>query len=310
MGALNLKSACFWDHHRSGWKYCLDSIQQLHSNSGVLFISSVEDLVREEIILNEDWVGFIHNVPKHPPHLGNIYLKHFDLEKLFKTNTWKEISVYCKGLFCLSDYLKIYLDSLNFKFPISMLTHPTDFNCPKFDSVLYDKNKTKRILMTGHWLRNFQAIYDLKVPQGYQKCFLKGGGVDYERVEANTIIKEDVLMVDRLTNSEYDDMFVDNIMFLPLYDSSANNALIEAIVRNTPVLISKLPATVEYLGANYPLFFESLEEASSKIKDSILLNGHNYLKNMNKDRFTGNYFLKSMKKSKVYRSVLRQRMFI
>lgn len=45
-----------------------------------------------------------------------------------------------------------------------------------------------------------------------------------------------------------------------MFNSSANNTILECIARNTPIIVRTNPAIVEYLGENYPLYFESLND--------------------------------------------------
>lgn len=79
-----------------------------------------------------------------------------------------------------------------------------------------------------------------------------------------TGFRNGVRVVDYLTDMEYDRLLSQNLVFLDLYDSSANNALVECIVRGTPVLVNPLDAVVEYLGVDYPLHFDNLAEAALK----------------------------------------------
>lgn len=67
-----------------------------------------------------------------------------------------------------------------------------------------------------------------------------------------------VKIISHLQNSEYDEMLTQNIVFCNLIDASAVNTLIECVARNTPIIISRLPAVVELLGVNYPLYIDNL----------------------------------------------------
>src|SRR5262249_1493405 len=108
----------------------------------------------------------------------------------------------------------------------------------------------------------------------------------------------------RKTNDEYDDLLTKNIVFLPLFDSSANNALIECIVRNTPVVVNRLPAVEEYIGAGYPLYFDDLKHASALLGDfEAILRATKYLEQLDKRKFTKEYFRNSFCSSKIYRSL-------
>ena len=60
------------------------------------------------------------------------------------------------------------------------------------------------------------------------------------------------------TFKEYDQLLEKNIVFIELIDASANNTILECIVRNTPIIVNKIEPVVEYLGDDYPLYFENL----------------------------------------------------
>lgn len=77
----------------------------------------------------------------------------------------------------------------------------------------------------------------------------------YDDIESKI---KSVKIISHLHNDEYDDILTQNIVFCNLVDASAVNTLIECVARNTPIIISKLPAVVELLGDNYPLYIDNL----------------------------------------------------
>ena len=54
--------------------------------------------------------------------------------------------------------------------------------------------------------------------------------------------------------------------------------------------MNRLPALEEYLGKDYPLFYERIEDATGLFSVDRILEGHAYLKSMDKGPFTGEYF--------------------
>ena len=91
---------------------------------------------------------------------------------------------------------------------------------------------------------------------------------------------------------------------MDLYDSSANNALIECIVRETPVLVNPVPSAVEYLGLDYPFYFASLEEAARKAEsEHCVAAAHAYLRALPKDQYTPEHFRQSMIESSIDQSL-------
>lgn len=116
--------------------------------------------------------------------------------------------------------------------------------------------------------------------------FLKGA-VDMLTDQVNS-----VEVINKLSNPEYDALLATNIVFLDMVDCSAVNTIVECIVRNTPVIVSKHPALVEILGEYYPGFYTNHGEAESILCNlSAIQNIHLYLSALNKERFTIDFFL-------------------
>jgi hypothetical protein len=111
-------------------------------------------------------------------------------------------------------------------------------------------------------------------------------------------IKENELSVkilEYVDNDLYDKLLTENIVFLNLINASGCNTVIECIVRNTPIIVNRLPALEEVLGNKYPLFYDNMAEASSfatnknKIKEA-----YRYLKSLNKDKLKIETFIDNM----------------
>lgn len=104
-----------------------------------------------------------------------------------------------------------------------------------------------------------------------------------------------VAMIGFVTNEEYDKLLSESVVFLNLVDASACNTILECIVRNTPVLVNPLPAVVEYLGKDYPLYYKSIDEAAFILmSQKKIKSAHTYLKNMNKTELTVEYFRQTL----------------
>lgn len=122
-------------------------------------------------------------------------------------------------------------------------------------------------------------------------------------------MKNSVMVLPRLDNSDYDNMLTENIVFINLIDASACNTLIECVVRHTPIIINKHPAVVEVLGHHYPLYYNKDEpngisynyfQMNKEIDDllnikGIILKAHNYLKKLDKTPFSIDCFIDNLK---------------
>ncbi len=105
---------------------------------------------------------------------------------------------------------------------------------------------------------------------------------DNEDRKVSFTVNTDVEIIKYLENDIYDNLLKNNIVFIKLIGASAVNTLIECVVRNTPIVVNKIPAVVEILGDTYPLYFETLEEASEIINLKNIEKAHNYLKKLDK----------------------------
>lgn len=310
---INLEAYWQPSHHRSGWRYALDSLRSLHSPRGVLF----DGFIEKKFVWGADpgerhngwtpytkpWVGVLHNPPGIPDWFN---LNGQSPVDILRTSHWQQSMASCCGIFTLSDYLKTWLEP---RVPVRVcsLFHPTEIPDQQFSMEDYRRNKEKKIVQVGWWLRKFQSLYRLRV-KGFRKLLLDLGQSwidDIRHVELNMAEDYDYNSVELspyLNNEQYDSLLSKNLVFLHLYDSSANNALIECIARSTPVLVNPLPAVVEYLGPDYPFYFQTLEEAAGKAEDESLVRAaHEYLKDKPlREKLTGANFMRSLVDSEIY----------
>lgn len=101
-------------------------------------------------------------------------------------------------------------------------------------------------------------------------------------------------------NMEYDLLMSNNIIFLHLIDIATCNVTIEAIIRNTPILINKMPEMYYLLGENYPLYYNIDDSKNNNIDEVLtepnIIKAHKYLSNLDKKKYTVNYFTNQLKK--------------
>ena len=92
-----------------------------------------------------------------------------------------------------------------------------------------------------------------------------------------------VSFIEELDDQDFDQLLSQHVVFLRLFDCSAANTVIECIVRNTPLIVNRLPALEEYLGKDYPLFYHKIEEVKDLLSMESLKSGHEYLKALDKN---------------------------
>jgi len=291
--------SCF-GHHRSGWNFCKNIIKEFTSDSGILCLNYVDGFFGSGNESTEPWIGFIHNTPFHPEHYRDIFTVNESkngatnpLSKLVGLPNFRKSIRYCRGIFTLCRYTATYLIN-HTGLDVDVIYHPTEQSEMKFDFNKFKKNS--EIYTIGHWLRNFQSTYDLISP--YQKYIIDvSGNLEKISIERNDTVK----IKTYLENKEYDELLSRVVVFLDLYDVAACNTIIECIERNTPIITRRLPASEEYLGKNYPLFFDSMFEAASLLNENKILEGHNYLRQLEKIHISGKKFREGFLSSKTIR---------
>ena len=117
---------------------------------------------------------------------------------------------------------------------------------------------------------------------------------------------QEVEIVTRLSNKDYDELLSKAVLFLDLIDASAVTTVVECLARCTPLLINPLPPVKEYLGKDYPLYFESLEEAATKLQDEgMILAAHQHMvENPLRKRITPQEFLNEFANTNTYKKIL------
>jgi glycosyltransferase involved in cell wall biosynthesis len=300
-----------YGRHRSGWAYALQSLKPLHHGDGILvdaFPEHTFDRTGNKFQLPRDqpWIGFLHN----PPAIPRWFVHHQSPQSLLANEAFQESLESCLGFFCLSEYHKRWLED-HLRVPIVRLFHPTAAAEKQFSIENFLANPDKKIVQIGSWLRKLHSIYFLPVKR--LKKAIAHQHVPYIEDLFAAEKKEFQLDPDYgsvevlrfLSDVQYDDLLSRNIVYLELYDSSANNTVIECIMRNTPILINPLPAVTEYLGEKYPFYFTHRSQAARKAEDAALIEETcRYLQSHPmKNRLTAGYFVKSVAESAIYRSL-------
>jgi hypothetical protein len=313
-GKIRIGRQWLGKHHRSGWAYAIDAIQHLDSDHGVLFDGILDkkfvfggdpgDRHNGLAPYREPWIGFLHNPPYVPPTFG----RGRSAEDILGLPQWRESLPYCRGLFTLSKYLGDWL-APRVAAPVCSLVHPTESCAVRFSMERYCANPDPMLVHVGWWLRRFHSFFELPT-QRLGKLLLH-----LDTPWVNRVIAAEMALVkgapryfvqNHLENCAYDELLSRNIVFLDLYDSSANNAIIECVARQTPVVVNRLAAVCEYLGADYPLYFDTLEEAARLAEDDDRVHAaHVYLRDHEelRERLTADRFAAEFTGSAIYQGL-------
>lgn len=258
----------------TAWTWVIDSLkQQFHrADSKILFFGEVEYLLSKHLtdnveiqnkVLNcESWIGISH---QHIQRLQSI-----NFEKTIQNNS--AFFQNCKCIITLSKHTtSFWLKNLK-QTQIYNLYHPFPKRKNKFSFLKFKQNPAIRSL--GSWGRSYAIWNNLQSP--------------YTKLKSS---HEKILPFD-----EFDDMLTHTIQFIDFQDASASNGIMECMRRNTPLLVRRHPAVIEYLGEAYPLYFDSLEEANEKVNDyNLLIEAHEFIIHKNKNYLDFDFFMSSLK---------------
>jgi len=293
---LRVAHAVHWPHLRGGWTDVTNFLdRELSCADGVLMLNSLEATLVSGRVLEEPWVAFSHEVPRH-------HYDFPDLERLQQLPTWKASIRKCRGLWVLSSHNKEYLDSCGLPFPISFVHYPISQAVQKFSFEEFLTQKSRKVLCIGEYLRRLQPFFDLEAP-GYQKIRLSSP--DFRQDETPEQKKQPVIDIERVPDEDYDRLLSSSVVFLNLIDAGANTTIVECISRGTPILVNRVGGVSEYLGDDYPLYYECVEEASAKLADLDLLEAASrYLQTASvRPHLTFERFRQSLENTAVYREL-------
>jgi polysaccharide pyruvyl transferase WcaK-like protein len=303
--------------HRHGWKYVVDNISSKISSYNPdlikldLYVDRTFHWNREAMIeagiipYKTPWIGVIHHT-LYQDESG------YNCIQLLKCKEFIDSLLTCRGLIVLSKYLRNNLYKLaminNVILPkVYFIKHPT---CFVDDSKLWKYGPWKinswkgEVIQIGSWMRDIKAIYDIDYPQKYaligKKMEDKYKMISFGDTQKETLYNMDtsVKIITYLENDMYDDILSRYVVFLKLKDASAVNTILECIARNTPIIVNRLPAVEEYLGVNYPLYYNTLEEVPIILKNKrLIVSASKYLSHMNKDDLKIEKFIEFLSKT-------------
>lgn len=295
---INIPNPTVWSHHRSGWKYAAEALQDLHDPQGIKFYDWADAVFRDKQALSERWLGIFHNVISYPKEYTHKYGKGiYCLSELPNCPVWRHNMNYCRGLFTLSDHTANFLRTI-VDVPVVSLIHPIQEVVDKFNL----SNFQSRVVTVGQWLRRYHSIYELNTD--WSRIVIKAGPwweKDYaEMQERGSGL---VSIWGYINNEEYDKMLSNSVIFLDLYDCAACNVVLECSIRNTPILVNRLPAIEQYLGSDYPLFFDDLRHASTLLNEKSITAASDFLRQRHKGTLDKNYFRDSLANSSIYKDL-------
>lgn len=288
--------------HRSGWPFALACLSPLTSPDGVLF----DDFIERTFAYGNSpaphtcpWIGIFH----HPHNMPGFCLERHRPQELFQSRWWQQSVPSLTLAFALTDYLADYLREF-LPVPVAVARLPTGPAIATFSAESFLNNSCKRLIQIGWYLRNTRGIYQLPPLPRYNKIRLMPPDpwiraydarvFDYWQSNASRREYGGVEDIPRVSNDQYDFLLSCNVAFAEYFDVSASNLIIECLARNTPIITNRHPALMEYLGADYPLFFDRLTDVPELLGETTVLHAHEYLAARDKSFLGGDVFCQTI----------------
>jgi hypothetical protein len=301
--------------HRYGWVNVKQTLDSLFTNPNGIELRSYGD-VGECSFSEKAWVGIFHLTPLSTKKYYDVC----DILNLRNRPSFVHNLQFCKGIFTLSNYIttiwKGIVSTLGLSIPVDTVYHPVGFD-GEFDPAIIDKIQTA--IMVGSQLRRPSTLYKLDLPT-FRKVWLPGRTLEKalsllqgECDEFSITLTEDEkksVEILSLSNEDYDALINTSYLIVDQVNASANNAIIEAISRNIPIFCNRLPATEEYIGKDYPLFFRNVTHLQTLLQDKATIRkAYDYLKAHQelKDRLTMNTFVTGILNSPITKQILTQK---
>lgn len=282
-------------YHRSGWPFVMDALRKINGNSGILFDDFVEQTwiysSRQEPI-RQPWAGIFH----HPPNPPQWTRRQDRIDTLRNNPAFAESIQNLKLAVCLSNYLAEWIEA-NWDVRTAVVRHPTEVPIDKWqpESWLH----AKRLLQCGWYLRNTRLIFEVDTMQHRTRLMpqrehnqIHDRSCRHAMENRDEYRAADVLDLPFVDPSGYDFLLARSVVCMEVLDAAANNVTLECLARNTPLIVNQHPAVVEYLGPDYPLYFDDHRQIAGMIEDeALILAGHEYLKAANKSFLDASAFV-------------------
>ena len=283
------------NYHRSGWPFAMESLLPIHSSTAPLVL---DDFVEQTWIysqrrepITQPWAGIFH----HPPHPPAWTRRQDRIDLLCDRPEFAESLKHLRLAICLSQYLADWISD-HWQVSTAVVKHPTEI--PAMTWQPDEWLSQPRLLQCGWYLRNVRLIHQIDTP--HHKTRLMPQQPHHLQHEAACMAAfadrreypaANLLDLNYIENSGYDWLLSRSVVCMEVLDAAANNVTIECLARNTPLIVNRHPAVVEYLGADYPLYFDDYRQIGGMLNDeALILSAHRYLEAADKSFLNRDHF--------------------
>jgi len=299
------RSACVGEH-RSGWDYVRSHLAAAYTADGIILDDFVErtflydDSWHNNHVYTEPWVGIAH----HAPDIPSWYMDKLQLWDMVQSHRWLESLPQLKMLVTMAPNLQRWFKTHYPQLPVVCIKHPTGRPLLEWTPARFTHNQEKLLLQVGWFCRNTGAIYQVDTPADF---FLRKGHlrqaarwIGYTELLCQTSFRTAdynrgrTIVLEPQGNADYDHLLAKNVVFIEVITAVANNTVVECIARNTPIVINRHPGPAFYLGEEYPLFYDDIQDVPKLLTLERILEAHYYLRQLDKTWIRGRCFVESL----------------
>jgi len=229
------------------------------------------------------WIGFTAAVPSPTEEL-HPYAQ-YSLPTLFDAPEFLRSLDSCRALFTFTEHGATWMRART-DVPVFVVPEPIKPAGEVFDPDSFLEAPELTIMQPGHWLSDVNAICDLPVRGGdrpvrrircveHARHALATALARTQRELSDRRVAPEVLRstieLGGLDPDEIENLRRNAVVLAPLLDASADPVLSACLADATPVLAPRIPAVIELLGADYPLLYDTLEDAAELAIDTTAI---------------------------------------
>lgn len=247
--------------HYYGWGSIVNDLSQAvkFDNSGIILHTFADCIFwpdKKRTLPKEPWIGFVHSAVGGQPGREQKY----SIDNLLTHPSFVSARDKCKALIVLTDHTRNYLRK-QVNIPVLKVTHPKFYAGKMFDIDRY--MSSPKLRHSGFELRDVARFFttytsipkEMYIGQQYNHDLVKRELL-HHGVTPNTCLVN--IIYKFLNNQQYSEQLISTIGFSCYYDCAASNAILEHIMSHSPLVVNRIPPIVEYLGEDYPMYYENI----------------------------------------------------
>lgn len=238
-------------------------------------------------VLTEPWIGVCHAAiigPADTTHPAPAPFARRSLEALWASPEFQRSLPQCRTLVTFTEVVARWLRDRT-DTPVVVLPHPLR-SAPTFDLDSFLGASPRTVVQPGLLHTDLNAICDLPVggeDRSIRKVRCVAAGKEQlataiarvQRRASRARVDVDALRATTdlggVETAEIDAFLTSSIVLAAVDTADADPMLLACMASATPILVPPLPAVIELLGADYPLLFDSLDQAARLVHDDAAI---------------------------------------